>query len=167
MKRFLSVIDNINDQAGKTISFLVIFVLIVIVIETAARYVFNSPTMWVYETAIFLFAGYDILGGGYVLRHHAHVNMDIIHSRLSPRTKAIVDLITSFFFFLFCGLLLWKGIDFAWRSIEALETTTSAWAPAIYPVKIMIPLGALLILLQGLAKFIRDLTFAISGVKTE
>jgi len=72
-------------------------------------------------------------------------------------------LFTWLLFFYFCGLLLWKGGEMAWDSFKVLETEPTAFAPPVYPIKMMIPLGALIILLQGLAKFIRDFNLAISG----
>jgi TRAP-type mannitol/chloroaromatic compound transport system permease small subunit len=167
MKRFLAIIDRVNDQVGKIVSFLVIFMIGVMVYEVVARYIFDSPTIWAYETATFILGTYAILGGAYVLRHQAHVNMDIVYGRLSVRKRAILDLITSGFFFLLCVVLLWKGIDYGWRSVQLSETTTSTFAPPVYPIKMMIPVGAFLILMQGLAKFIRDLMTAITGVKEE
>ncbi|HEY50024.1 MAG TPA: TRAP transporter small permease subunit [Dehalococcoidia bacterium] len=167
MKRFLAVIDWINDQAGKIVSFLVVFMVGVMVYEVIARYVFDSPTAWAYETVTFLLATYSILGGAYVLRHQGHVNMDILYSRLSLRRRAILDLVTSALFFLLCAVLMWKGIDWAMRSIRLAETTTSTFAAPVYPIKAMIPLGTFLLLIQGLAKFIRDLMTAVTGVKPE
>jgi len=162
LKRCLSIIDNISEWSGRVFSFLMLPMIAVMVYDTIARYAFNAPTHWAYETVTFLFAGFGIMGGAYVLLHDGHVRMDIIWSRLSPRGKAIMDLVTSFFFFLFCGVLLWKGAGYAWESLRLRETTTSAFAPPQYVVKMTIPLGALFIILQGIAKFIRDLMTAMN-----
>ena len=174
MRRFIALlydlaelIDKINDQVGKLVSFLVIFMIIVMTYEVVARYFFNSPTIWARETVMFLLGGYALLGGAYVLRHEAHVSMDILYQRLSQRRRAILDLITYILFFLFCAVLLWKGIDYAWRSISLRETTDSDWGPPEYIVKTIIPVGAFLILLQGLAQFIRNMITAITGEKPE
>jgi TRAP-type mannitol/chloroaromatic compound transport system permease small subunit len=167
MKRFLNLIDKINDQGGKIISFLVIFMIGAMTYEVIARYIFDSPTIWSRETVQFLLGGYAILGGAYVFRHQGHVNMDILYSRLPPRWRAVADLITSGFFFLFCGVLLWFGAKYAWKSWDLGETTGSTWAPPEYFIKTTIPIGAFLIILQGLAKFIRDLMTVIRGVEYE
>lgn len=76
------------------------------------------------------------------------------------KVKAILDLITSIFFVLFCGVLIWKGWLMAWDSLMMLERTQSAFAPPLYPIKFVIPIGAGLLMLQGLVKFIRDLSTA-------
>jgi TRAP-type mannitol/chloroaromatic compound transport system permease small subunit len=167
MRRLLAFIDAINDRGGKVISFLVVFMIAVMTYEVVARKFFDSPTIWADETIQFLLGGYAILGGGYVLRHAAHVNMDVFYIRMSVRRRAIVDLVTSAFFFLFCAVLLWIGAEQAWKSFSIRETTDSTWAPPEYFVKMAIPVGAFLILLQGLAKFIRDLMTAVTGARPE
>jgi TRAP-type mannitol/chloroaromatic compound transport system permease small subunit len=91
------------------------------------------------------------------------VNVDILYHRFTPRTRAVIDLFTWLLFFYFCGLLLVKGWEMAWDSFQVRETEPTSFAPPVYPIKMTIPLGALLILLQGLAKFIRDLNLAITG----
>lgn len=163
MEKFLQAIDRINEQTGKVVSYLILFLVGVILYEILVRYLFNSPTIWAHETSQMIYGAYVILLGGYVLQRGGHVNVDILYHRFKPRTRAIIDLFTWLLFFYFCGLLLWKGGEMAWDSFKVLETEPTAFAPPVYPIKMMIPLGALLILLQGLAKFIRDLTLAITG----
>ena len=81
--------------------------------------------------------------------------------RLSLRRRAVLDLITSLFFFLAIGVMLWKESLVAWTSVQKQEALLSVFSPPIYPLKVFIALGVLLLLLQGLAKFIRDLNTAI------
>jgi TRAP-type mannitol/chloroaromatic compound transport system permease small subunit len=167
MKRFLKTIDRISEQSGKAVSFLIIFLVVVVLFEIFVRYLFNSPTIWAHEIAQMIYGAYVILLGAYVLQRGGHVNVEILYGRFRPRTKAVIDLFTWLLFFYFCGLLLWKGGDMAWDSFLVRETEPTSFAPPVYPIKMMIPLGALLILLQGLAKFIRDLTLAITGKEEE
>jgi TRAP-type mannitol/chloroaromatic compound transport system permease small subunit len=82
--------------------------------------------------------------------------VDVVYKRFSPKVRAAMDLISALFFFLFGAAMLWKGFEFAWSSLVTGETYGQLWNPIIYPFKMMIPLGAFLILLQGIAKFIRD-----------
>lgn len=163
MKKFLKTIDQISEQSGKAVSFLILFLVVVILFEILARYLFNRPTIWAHETAQMIYGAYVILLGAYVLQRGGHVNVEILYGRFRPRTRAIIDLFTWLLFFYFCGLLLWKGGEMAWGSLLVRETEPTSFAPPVYPIKMMIPLGALLILLQGLGKFIRNLTLAITG----
>ncbi len=166
-RSLLKIIDSISEWAGKCTSFLILPVIAVLAWEVISRYGFNQPTMWAHGTSQRLFAIYYVLGGAYVLRYRDHVNVDLIYSRFPPRTKAILDLITSLAFFVFCGVLLWQGLGFALTSLSQLEPDDTPWRAPVYPVKLMIPVGALLILLQGLANFSRNLVTAITGRKCE
>jgi len=166
VEKFLKTVDRISELSGKGVCFLVIPLVAVILYEIFARYVFQSPTIWVHETAQMIYGAYVILLGAYVLRRNGHVNVEILYGRFTPRTRAAVDLFTWLLFFYFCGLLLWKGGEMAWESLLLGETESTTFAPPVYPIKMMIPLGAFLILLQGLAKFLRDLTFVITGKET-
>ena len=125
--------------------------------------VFSTRYIEYSSTAQFLFGAGAILGGIYVLRHNAFPRMDVFYSRFSPRGKAILDLITVSLFFAFCGVMLWQGGRIAWDSALLLERSPSQWSPPVYPIKMVIPVAAFLILLQGLARFVRDLITSITG----
>jgi TRAP-type mannitol/chloroaromatic compound transport system permease small subunit len=163
MEKFLQTIDRINEKTGKAVSYLILFMVGVILYEIFVRYLFNSPTIWVHETSQMIYGAYVILLGGYVLQREGHVNVDILYHRFKPRTRAVINLFTWLLFFYFCGMLFLKGGEMAWDSFKVLETEPTVFGPPVYPIKMMIPLGALLILLQGLAKFIRDFNLAIFG----
>ncbi len=152
-----------NDRFGRIIAFLTVGMMGVVTVEVVLRYGFNSPTLWAHETAQFLYGAYCILGGAYVLLHKAHVSMDIIYVRLSLRKRAILDLFTSPLVFLYLGMMLWHGTIFASKSVGLLEVSPTAWAPPVWPIKMVLPIAALLFLLQGIVRFVRDLTTAVTG----
>ena len=161
------MIDSISEWTGKIVSFLVIVIIGVTIWEVILRYVFNAPTIWAFDAAYLIFGAYGVLGGAYTLNLKGHVNVDILYGRFPLRVRAVFDLATSIFFFLFCGLLLWKGGEMAWSSLKIMERGSSAWNPPVYPIKLTIPIGAFLLLLQGIAKFIRDLIIATTGKELE
>jgi TRAP-type mannitol/chloroaromatic compound transport system permease small subunit len=97
-----------------------------------------------------------MLAGAYAYRDETHVRVDIVYSRLSARGKAICDVITSAFFFLFTGTMLWTGWRFASDSIAVGEHSFTEWGIQYWPVKLAIPVGAALIILQGIARLARD-----------
>jgi TRAP-type mannitol/chloroaromatic compound transport system permease small subunit len=111
----------------------------------------------------FLFAAMVLLGGAYTLSLGRHVRMDLVYAKLPLKRKAILDLITFIFFCIFMGLMLWKGLDATWKSIALGERSDSVWGPVQWPGKMLIFVGAFLVCLQGLAKFIRDFTIARGG----
>ena len=163
LRLVLSWIDAVSDWSGKVVAYLVLPGIFILAWEVVSRYVFNNPTMWAHGTSQRIFATYYILAGAYVLRHNQHVSVDIVYNHLALRQRAILSIFGSLFFFTFCGVLLWKGVDFAWTSLSQLEPDETPWRAPLYPFKMMVPIGALLILLQGLAKFIRDFITAITG----
>lgn len=163
LSKILRVIDSISEWTGKIVSFAVLPLIAITVYHVIMRYAFHAPTPWAYEVGSFLFGSAWVLAGGYALVRGAHVKMELVYVRLSLRWRAILDLITAPLFFVFAGFLMWKGWELAMYSLSHLEHSTTTWAPPIYGVKMMIPLGAFLILLQGVAKFIRDLITATKG----
>jgi len=160
---FCRLIDAISEKIGKVVSFLILILSFALVYEVVARYVFNKPTQWAHELGMFMFGSACMLAGAYVLLHKAHVNLDLLYSRVTRRKQAILDLITAPVFFFVTILIIWYGMDFVLNSWKILEISSSPWHPPYYPVKTIIPIAALLLLLQGVVKFIRDLFFVIRG----
>ena len=153
----LSVAENINQWMGRITLYLVFMLPAVMLYEVVLRYIFNSPTIWAFEVSNFLFGGIIILGGGYLLLHKGHVSVDIIYNRLSVRGRAILDLCTAPLFFLFVGVLLWQGTDMFWTSLSRWENSPSVWGPALWPVKLLIPVGCGLMLIQLLVNFVKNI----------
>lgn len=163
LRHFVSIVDKLNDWIGKTLSMLVFPMIFFLVWEVVLRYVFNRPTIWAHELSAMLYAVFFLLGGSYALRHKAHINVDILYMRLTLRARAILDLITwTLFYFVFC-IMLWQGTTFAKLSIMRMEHSNSVWEPPIWPIKLCIPIGAFLILLQGLTKTFTDISIAFTG----
>jgi TRAP-type mannitol/chloroaromatic compound transport system permease small subunit len=163
VKKVIHGIDLINDRTGKAVSFLIPLLILFETYEVLSRYVFGHPTIWISELSAMLFGAFILIGGGYTLLHGSQANMDIVYGLLPRRAKAILDLITFLFFLAFVGILLWKGGQMAWRSVVSLEHDSTEWAPPIYYFKLTLPLGALLLLLQGISKFLKDLVILIKG----
>ncbi|RLI06801.1 ABC transporter substrate-binding protein [Candidatus Bathyarchaeota archaeon] len=163
MEKFLLAIDNVSQKTGEIVSLLIFPIIAFVVYEVIMRYFFRSPTEWVFETSLFLFGAMMIIGGCYVLKERRHVNMDVLYSRLPLRTRALLDVITAPIFFAFSGVLLIESVKMMWESWAMRVHSESPWGPPLYPVVTTIPIGALLLLLQGVAKFIRDLRVVVSG----
>jgi TRAP-type mannitol/chloroaromatic compound transport system permease small subunit len=158
---FLHVVDTINEWAGKIVAWLIIPMVLFATYEVVVRYVFNRPTIWVWEVNEWLMAGLTILMGGYLLLKEGHVVADVFVVKLSPRTRAVINLFTSVLFFLSIGLLLWGGTSQALESLAEREESGTIFRGPIYIVKMTWPIGVFLLLLQGAAKFIRDLMTVI------
>ena len=167
MKRLaliLDIIDRLNEYIGKCISFTLIALVCIVVYDVILRYFFNDPTLWGFEMAGFILLAVTFIGGGYTLLHRAHVNVDIFYMRLSAKGKAWIDLFTyPIFLFGCCYVLIWWGAEVSTEAFHKGYRTESMWAPLIWPSYAIIPIGAFLIGIQGLGKWIRDLVKVIKG----
>ena len=163
IKKVIGGIDVVNDRAGKIASFLMPLLIIFETYEVISRYAFGHPTIWITELSAMIFGAFIMLGGGYTLRLGAHANMDIIYGALPKRGKAFLDLITFFLFLAFVWVLFWKGGQMALQSVKMLEHDSTEWAPPLYYFKMTLPIGAGLLLLQGVAKFLKDLIILVKG----
>lgn len=163
LRVFLHIIDVTSEWTGKIVSFTIVLVIGAIIWWVVSRYVFHLNSMWNYVTVTKFFLIYATLGAAYVLRLQAHVNVDILHGRLPLRVRSIVDLATSILFFFFCITLLWMAVEVAVEEAQHLPPSPKIFLPANWPVTLLAPVGIFLLLLQGSAKFIRDLIIAITG----
>ena len=159
----LHLIDCISEWAGKITSFGIVLIIGIIIWSVVLRYGFHVPTVWDWATASKIFFIYIFFGAAYVLHSGAHVNVDILHKRLSLKMRSIVDLVTFTFFFLFCIALLWGAIEMAIREAPRTYLSLGSFLPPAWPITLLAPVGIFLFLLQGLAKFIRYFIIAISG----
>ncbi len=156
LSKIMDAIDFANRWVGLFLYPLTVLIAIVVFIEIILRYFFNHPTLWSFETTQFLFIICTMLCAGHLQLENGHVNVDIISSKFSDRTRLIVNLCTFPFFLLFIGAMTYFGFEFAFDSIAKMETTGSAWDPPVYPIKILLPVGAVLLLLQGIVNLIRQ-----------
>jgi TRAP-type mannitol/chloroaromatic compound transport system permease small subunit len=160
----LAFIDKINGYTGEFICYWSIIAVFVYYYEVLARYVFNSPTNWAHESMFLMFGMQYMLAAGFALREDSHVRVDVIYLHLPDRTKALIDLITSIFFFIFAIALFWTGWTFAGDSIRVWEVSFTEWGIQYWPVKLTLVIGPLLLFLQGFARMIKEVVI-ITGKK--
>lgn len=153
---FMRAVTRINEWVGTKISYLILPMFVLLLAEVFLRYFLGAPAVWTNELAQLLFGVYAVLAGGYLLASHGHANVDLLYNTFPPRARAVVDLLTSVLFFVFAGALLYYGTELALESMETWERSQSAWNPYIWPVKLVIPVSALLLLLQGIVKLLQD-----------
>ena len=161
---FCRFVDTVNEWAGRVVSMLFIPLVFIVMLEVVLRYFFNRPTIWAWDVNVQLTATIAIMGAGYALLYKGHVIVDIVVGRFSPRVRAIIDLVTSGVFFFAIGYLLWIAIGRAEHSVLTRELYSTLWEPPLYPLRVVVAIGIFLLLIQGMAKFIRDVTVARSGI---
>lgn len=163
IESYLRFTDWLNAKFGWIVAFLICPMLFIMIWEIVMRYFFNSPSQWAYEISLFLYGGYIALGGAYTHLAGGHVNVDIIWGKLSLRGRAMLDVLTSVFAFLFLGVLFWVSLQITINSWQIGETTMSHWKPIYYPLRTTLPVGCFLFLMQVVAKLIRDVFIVIKG----
>jgi TRAP-type mannitol/chloroaromatic compound transport system permease small subunit len=152
----LAFIDKINGYTGEFVCYWSIIAVFVYYYEVLARYVFNSPTNWAHESMFLMFGMQYMLAAGFALREDSHVRVDVFYLLLPDRAKALIDMITSIFFFIFAIALFWTGWIFAADSIRVWEVSFTEWAIQYWPVKVTLVIGPLLLFLQGFARLVKD-----------
>jgi TRAP-type mannitol/chloroaromatic compound transport system permease small subunit len=118
------------------------------------------PPVWTLELAQFTMVAYYLLGGAYSMQTESHVRMDLLYSRWQPRTRAVVDAVTVLFLFFYMCLLLYGGLSSTHYALTYGEKGFSAWAPYMAPIKIIMCFGIVLMLLQVIATFFRNIAEA-------
>ena len=137
---------------------LILPLIFVVLYEVLVRKVFNAPTSWAFEVTVWLYGAHFMLGMAYTLLYDRHVRIDIIVLMLPDRIQLWLRVITFVLIFLpFVGVLTYAAFKYAWHSWATWEHSWSAWKPPLYPYKSIMPLGLLLLLIQGAANFIRDI----------
>lgn len=160
---YVQSIQSMNTHLGKILKFGVVVLVGILLIEAISRYGFNTPTVWSIELSEFIFGFYFFIAGGYVLLREGHVKMDAFYSRWSPKTRAIADLATFPLLAVYLIVFVWGGISSAEEALRFGQHTPSIWGPPLAPIKIIMVVGAVLLLLQGVAFLIRDLSIIFRG----
>jgi TRAP-type mannitol/chloroaromatic compound transport system permease small subunit len=134
-----------------------IFAMIGLLLFSSISKTFFLPAIWTLEMAQFFMAAYYLLGGGYSMQLNSHVRMDLLYGQWSARGKAFADSITAFFLVFYLLLLLYGGLSSTEYALQYGEKSYSSWAPYMAPIKIIMVFGIVLMVLQAIATFFKDL----------
>ncbi|HUF88283.1 MAG TPA: TRAP transporter small permease subunit [Thermohalobaculum sp.] len=159
IRAYVRWVDRVNRWIGRVVMLLV-FVMMGILLYSAYTKNFSIPPIWAIEVAQFTMAAYYLLGGAYALQMDSHVRMDLAYSRWTPRTRAAVDAVTVLFLVFYLGVLLAGGLASTEYALKYNETYYSSWAPRMAPIKIIMCIGIVLMLLQAVSTFFRNLAEA-------
>jgi TRAP-type mannitol/chloroaromatic compound transport system permease small subunit len=157
-------IDYVNRKVGRAAMFL-IFAMMGILMYSAIGKNFENPPLWTLEMAQFTMVAYYLLGGGYSMQLNSHVRMDLFYGVLSDRKKATMDMVTIMFLIFYLCILLYGGYSATEYALKYGEESYSSWAPPMAPIKIVMVVGVVLMLLQAIATFFKDLAKAVGREK--
>ena len=157
IKYYVNTIDYISLKTGRATMYLVFVMMFILILSFVTRNIINIPLIWIIEMAQFVMTGYYLLGGGYSMLADDHVRMDLIYSKLKAKTKALLDSLTSVFLVFYLVVLFYGSISSLTYTIETNQRLFTAWAPYVWPIKSIMTFGILLMLLQSIAIFFKDL----------
>jgi len=154
--RVIRGIDWISEWSGRIAAWLVIPLVFIMSWEIFVRKV-HSPTYWAYDLSYMLYGALFMLGTAYTLYRGSHIRTDFLYQGWPVKVQATVDAFCYLFlFFPGIAIFLWLSIDYALVSIRRQELSmASSWMPPIYPLKAVIPVSIALLLLQGVAEFLK------------
>lgn len=157
MRQIVGWIEVLNDRIGRAMGWMMLALVLLVTVDVISRYLFNTGAVIIQELEWWMFSIIFLSCAGYTFLYDEHVRVDIVYSRLTPRGRHITDLICAFvFLFPMCLLLIitsWWFIKGSWEVGE--YSPDPGGLPAYYVLKAFIPLGFMLLGLQGLANVYR------------
>jgi len=153
-------IDKLSMLIGRAIIWLVLVAVLISAGNAIVRKTLNTSSNALLEIQWYLFAAVFMLGAGYAFLRNAHVRIDVVSNRLSPRARNWMDALGIVFVLIpFCVLM----IDFSWplfhRSWQSGEMSQNAGGLIRWPVMLLMPLGFLLLLLQAMSELVKRVAF--------
>ena len=157
VKLYVRYVDAVSHAVGRVTMYLIVVMIGLLLYGALSRSILNMPLSWGVELAQFMLSAYYLLGGAYSMQLDSHVRMDLLYSRWSPRRRAFTDTITAFALVAYLVVLLIGGISSTKYAIDYNQRNYSAWAPQLAPIKAIMTAGILLMLLQAISIFFKDL----------
>jgi len=155
--RITDALDALSEYSGRAIAWLTLAMALTGFVVVLLRYVLDTGFIWMQESMTWMHGIVFMLGAAYTFKHDEHVRVDVLYRRMPERTRAIVDLAGTVLFLLpLCGYLLYETapyVESAWRVGE--RSREAGGLPALYLLKAVIPLMAVLLALQGIATILR------------
>jgi len=153
-------IDKLNEKIGLTVSWALFIAVLICTGNALVRYVFHTSSNAWLEIQWYLFSAVFLLATSYTLRRNEHVRIDVIVGKFSKRTQVWIDIFGFVFFLLPITLIvLYYAVPYAWLSIQNQELSSNAGGLIIWPAKLLIPAGFLLLTLQGISELIKRIGY--------
>ena len=152
-------IDTASRVAGRIICWMLVPLMAAMVYEVVARKLFVAPTMWAYEISRMLCGAMFMLGAGYALSKGVHIRADFLYRNWSARRQGMVDT-TLYVLFYFPALIFfaWVSYDYAADAwIRGERSMDTAWMAPLAPLRTAMPVGAFLLLVQGVSELLKSI----------
>lgn len=162
LRAYVRTVDRMNRRIGRIVMY-GIFAMMGILLWSSFSKVGSdlgfdiNPSLWTLEMAQFAMVAYYILGGPYSIQMGSNVRMDLLYGEWSEKRKAWTDAFSVLFLIFYLGVLLYGGYDSLSYSFQYGERSPTAWRPVLWPIKVIMCLGILLMLLQALSELAKDI----------
>jgi TRAP-type mannitol/chloroaromatic compound transport system permease small subunit len=156
-ERVASAVDGLSEYTGRAIAWLTLGMALVGFLVVVLRYALDMGFIWMQESMTWMHGIVFMLGAAYTFKHDEHVRVDVLYRRMPERSRAVVDLVGTVLFLLpLCGYLIYETAPYVASSWRIAERSREAGGlPALYLLKAVIPLMAVLLALQGVATILR------------
>ena len=152
------MIERVVEALGRAAAWLNIGMAVVACVVVVLRYAFDSGSIFLQESVVYLHGFAFLSGFSYALKHDVHVRVDVLYARMSLRAQRRVDLLGHVLLLMpLCVVLVITSAPYAWQSWLVLEGSSEvAGVPAVFVLKTLLPFSALLLFLQALAMSQRE-----------
>ncbi len=163
MSLFLSLsraIDRLNELVGRSLYWLILVTVLVSAANAVVRKAFNYSSNGFLEIQWYLFYAIFLGAAGYTLLRNEHVRIDVISGRLSKRTQTWIDIFGTIFFLLPMAVLIgWLSWPVFVEAYQRQEVSSNAGGLIVWPARLLVPIGFLLLGLQGISELIKRVAF--------
>lgn len=157
---FSRAIDKLNAWVGRYAIWLIMGSTVISAANALVRYTFNTSSNAFLEIQWYLFAWSFLIAAGFTLLNREHVRIDVINSRLPKKAQMWIDIL-GFAFFLtpVCLLVLYYGTPMLMEKFASGEMSGNPGGLIRWPVWLAIPVGFILLMLQGWSELIKRVAF--------
>ncbi len=160
----MKIVESINEKIAKITSYCLILLILSLVYEVFARYVFDAPTVWSSDATYFLCSIAIIFAMAYTWQTGGHVSVDMILVKLPVKVQAFLNVFFMLTMFFLCWLMIvGVMVPEVIQSWRILERSSIGYFPPIYPYKTWILIGTLMLVIQGFNVFIKELYRLVKG----
>ncbi|WP_378177404.1 TRAP transporter small permease subunit [Aquimarina sp. SS2-1] len=159
MQKIIHFLDWIGERTGVLVSWVAVFLAVIIGLDVIIRYVFQFTFIWMIETEIYLFGILFLVGSGYTFKYGKHVRVDVFYTKMSKKGKAWIDLIGGVCLLIpWCYVVIVSSWYYGLSSFMMNESSPQAGGlPALYVLKFCITLGFVFLLLQGISEMLKSI----------
>lgn len=151
-----NLIDGLNERIGRSAIWLVLIAVLISATNAVVRKVFSVSSNAFLEIQWYLFSGVFLLGAAYTLRHNEHVRIDVLSGRFSKRTQHKIEIFGTLLFLLpLCAMMIWLSVPWFINSFNSGEVSANAGGLTLWPAKLLVPIGFVLLGLQGISELIK------------